>query len=202
MQFLKNQDALTISNNILIKQEDIKVLVLDRDNQVIEDDVETQIIIQSKFLNASVVGEPIFTVKNGVGYPQISIVGEPGSKMILTIQSLTDQQILGDSKILNILPCQFGQVLQNGLCISCGYGTFIIKENQKACLRCPSNAVCNGGSSLEPLNLEVFRTVIKDIEAQYASNALDGIQMLRNILQKLAKINVKNVDRFWRRVSL
>eukprot|EP00347_Sterkiella_histriomuscorum_P021008 403335615 len=111
----QTQEAITIANNILIKQEEIKIMILDKDNQVVEDDFETQITIQSKFYNASVVGEQIFTVQYGVGAPQISVVGAPGSKMILTIQSLTDQQILGDSKILNILPCQLGEVLQNGL---------------------------------------------------------------------------------------
>eukprot|EP00347_Sterkiella_histriomuscorum_P002150 403369279 len=148
----KTQNSISIANNALIKQEDIEVMILDRDDQVVEDDSDTQITIQSKFFNASVVGEQIFTVQNGIGIPYISVLGAPGSEITLIVQSLTDYKLLNDSKVVKILPCQLGEVLQNGLCNLCGYGTYVIKKNQESCQRCPSNAICSGASSIEPLS--------------------------------------------------
>eukprot|EP00347_Sterkiella_histriomuscorum_P008394 403345262 len=67
--------------------------ILDEDGQIIQDDFQTQLIIQSEFLNASIVGESVYQVSSGVAIPSISVIGDPGSMMILRISDLNNPQM-------------------------------------------------------------------------------------------------------------
>uniref|UniRef100_A0A7S3Y6H3 Uncharacterized protein n=1 Tax=Heterosigma akashiwo TaxID=2829 RepID=A0A7S3Y6H3_HETAK len=49
-------------------------------------------------------------------------------------------------------PCLTGEIVENGECVECEYGTFSLDTSDWTCYNCPSGAVCNGGKDIRAQN--------------------------------------------------
>ncbi|CAI2376317.1 unnamed protein product [Moneuplotes crassus] len=154
---------------------EVRLKLVDYDEQEIATDSTSQIKISPIASNASVTGIDYAQVKNGVGtFDNLVLQAAPGKTGIeyrafsKSIDSNLVTRVYG-SVNRNLITvdfrwCQPGEMYSgNETCIECPQGTYSLEWNSTQCTTCMKNAVCQGGSKIS-VNPDYWRSSLNSTD--------------------------------------
>ncbi|CAI2362983.1 unnamed protein product [Moneuplotes crassus] len=151
----------SIGSGIVIEPP-LKLALFDYDNQIMNQDSSSQLIITSADLSKGTIsGTNVDIVKNGVAtFDEVKATATPGSTSIKfkVSSKIFDKNKLSDvfnkssgdtNIIINFRYCKPGEQQIGGTCSECNTGTYSLNWNSTSCYKCIDNAQCNGGNNVE-----------------------------------------------------